>query len=67
MKLKDHKGEIVKLGKMNMKSIVKKSLAVTPRGGVVLLSPATASFDMFRDYKDRGNQFKKEVRSLKPS
>ena len=27
-------------------------------GDVVLLSPATASMDMFRDYRDRGNQFK---------
>ncbi len=30
-------------------------------GGVVLLAPACASFDMFRDYADRGRAFKKEV------
>lgn len=31
-------------------------------GGVVLLSPAYKSFDMFKDYEDRGRQFKKAVR-----
>jgi len=32
------------------------------RGGVVLLSPAYKSFDMFKDFEDRGNQFKRLVR-----
>jgi len=31
-------------------------------GGVVLLSPAYKSFDMFKDFEDRGNQFKALVR-----
>jgi UDP-N-acetylmuramoylalanine--D-glutamate ligase len=31
-------------------------------GSVVLLSPAFASYDMFRDYEDRGRQFKAAVR-----
>ncbi|MCX6908656.1 MAG: UDP-N-acetylmuramoyl-L-alanine--D-glutamate ligase, partial [Verrucomicrobia bacterium] len=34
------------------------------RGDVVLLSPACSSFDMFRDYEDRGEQFKQIVRTL---
>jgi UDP-N-acetylmuramoylalanine--D-glutamate ligase len=34
------------------------------KGEVVLLSPACASFDMFEDYKDRGQQFKKYVQAL---
>ena len=35
------------------------------KDAVVLLSPAAASFDMFKSYKDRGDQFKKIVKSLK--
>ncbi len=57
--------EVLMLGKMKMSEIVKKSFEITPKGGVVLLSPSTASFDMFTDYKDRGNQFKKAVWNLK--
>ena len=33
-------------------------------GSSVMLSPACASFDMFRDFEDRGNQFKAIVRAL---
>jgi UDP-N-acetylmuramoylalanine--D-glutamate ligase len=55
---------IINLGKTSMDQIVKKALEITPKGGVVLLSPAAASFDMFKNYKDRGEQFKIEVNSL---
>ncbi len=34
------------------------------KGDVVLLSPACASFDMFKNYEDRGNQFKHAVKEL---
>jgi UDP-N-acetylmuramoylalanine--D-glutamate ligase len=35
------------------------------KGDVVLLSPACASFDLFKNYEDRGNQFKSAVKALK--
>jgi len=34
------------------------------KGYSILLSPACASFDLFENYEDRGNQFKKAVRLL---
>ncbi len=34
------------------------------KGDAVLLSPACASFDLFRNYEDRGNQFKQAVKDL---
>ena len=37
---------------------------VTKSGDIVLLSPASASFDMFKDFADRGNKFKEIVNKL---
>ena len=47
-----------------MQEIVQKAGEITEPGDVVLLSPACASFDMFKNYKERGEQFKKEVEGL---
>ncbi len=58
-------GNLEYLGKPDMKEIVRRAFEITPKGGVVVLSPAAASFDMFENYKDRGNQFKKAVLELK--
>lgn len=48
----------------DMKSAVLKSKQIAAIGDVVLLSPACASFDMFRDFEDRGRQFKKAVMEI---
>jgi UDP-N-acetylmuramoylalanine--D-glutamate ligase len=52
----------VRDGGNTMESIMKAAQAAARPGDVVLLSPACASFDMFKDYKDRGDQFKAAVR-----
>jgi len=46
----------------SMEEAVKIAVSVTPRGSVCLLSPAAASFNLFTDYADRGNQFSQNVR-----
>ncbi|MCC6346271.1 MAG: UDP-N-acetylmuramoyl-L-alanine--D-glutamate ligase [Nitrospirales bacterium] len=43
---------------------VRKARDLAAPGDVVLLSPACASFDMFRDFEDRGRQFRKIVEEL---
>lgn len=56
-------GEIV-TGLTKMTEIVQKTSELAEPGDVVLLSPACASFGLFENYKDRGDQFKTEVGKL---
>jgi len=57
-------GKIYNLGITTMNKIVKLAHDITPKNGIVLLSPAATSFDMFKDYKDRAEQFKKYVSKI---
>ncbi len=44
-----------------MARAVAKAKAIAEPGDIVLLAPAAASMDQFKDYADRGNQFAKAV------
>jgi UDP-N-acetylmuramoylalanine--D-glutamate ligase len=48
----------------DMQDAVKLSQRIAERGDTVLLSPCCASFDLFKNYEDRGNQFKAAVQDL---
>jgi len=47
-----------------LEEAVRLAYQTAKRGDVVLLSPACSSFDMFKDYKERGRVFKEAVRRL---
>lgn len=65
-KLKAAFGDTVPVIKetQSVKELVKMSLELAKEGDVVLLSPACASFDLFRNYEDRGDQFRAAVREV---
>jgi len=48
----------------NIADVVSSAYKISKPGDVVLLSPACASFDLFKNFEDRGNKFKEEVRKL---
>ncbi len=59
-------GDIVSLivNTQNATDAVQSAYHFGNKGDVVLLSPACASFDLFKNYEDRGKQFKQAVRDL---
>ena len=65
-KIKDAFGSIVEsfFEASTAEQAVQISYRIAKKGYNVLLSPACASFDLFKNYEDRGHQFKSAVRSL---
>ena len=59
---KDMVPTIVETG--SMEEAVRSSYYLAKKGDTVLLSPACASFDLFKNYEDRGRQFKQAIRNL---
>jgi UDP-N-acetylmuramoylalanine--D-glutamate ligase len=58
-------GEVdVIVNSSSMKEAVEMSSHLAQKGDTVLLSPACASFDWFKNYEDRGDQFKAAVLEL---
>lgn len=62
--LANYKGKIVE-GLKSMQEIVQTASKMAKEGEVVILSPACASFDMFNNYKQRGDKFREEVEKLR--
>ncbi|MBK7231897.1 MAG: UDP-N-acetylmuramoyl-L-alanine--D-glutamate ligase [Saprospiraceae bacterium] len=51
----------------DINSAIQEAWNIAQSGDVILLSPACASFDLFKNYMDRGEQFKNEFEKLKES
>ncbi len=64
--IESHLGQIVSMRRVKtMAEAVRVSFAMAKPEGLVLLSPGCASFDMFKNFEQRGDVFKKEVMRLK--
>jgi UDP-N-acetylmuramoylalanine--D-glutamate ligase len=51
----------------SMQEAVQAAYDLTPEGKICVMSPASSSFSVFKDYRDRGEQFREAVRRLSPS
>ena len=49
----------------SIEEAIAQSASIAQPGDTVLLSPCCASFDLFKSYEDRGEQFKAIVKTLK--
>ena len=64
-KLNEEVNKNIEIYKCNsLQEVVNKALEVATNGEVVLFSPASASFDMFKNFADRGLQFKDLVNKI---
>jgi UDP-N-acetylmuramoylalanine--D-glutamate ligase len=63
-KLKSKNGELKIFDTDNLHDAVMAAYNAAHEGDTVLLSPCCASFDLFKSYEDRGEQFMAAVRAL---
>ena len=54
----------ITLSKEQIQDAVEKAKAITPKGTVCLLSPASASYGFFKNFEERGDFFQKYVKEL---
>ncbi len=64
-KIQEHIKKTPTLTASSLKKAVEIAAKKSEKNNVVLLSPGSASFDMFKNYEDRGQQFKATVKSLR--
>ena len=65
LELKKSKTEFPIYRCKTLKQAVETANEIAIKGDVVLFSPASASFDMFKNFAERGNKFKDLVKDLK--
>jgi UDP-N-acetylmuramoylalanine--D-glutamate ligase len=65
-KLEEHFGSTLEKFSQTdqLEEAVKQAILWANAGDIIMLSPACASFDLFKNYEDRGDQFKATVKKL---
>jgi UDP-N-acetylmuramoylalanine--D-glutamate ligase len=64
--IKNHKFHVSNEVGKNLKDVILKAVKYAQKGDIILFSPAFASFGMFKNEYDRGDQFLKIIKTLKP-